>query len=90
MTIEMKGISRRKFLQVAGAAIVAVAAIPTLGGTGGRHRGDVKRVRVRPHDAQQELSPAEKAFCRRARFATAADAMRAAAARGVAVVIYTE
>ena len=46
MSLEMNEISRRKFLQVAGAAMVAIAAIPSLGGSG-NHNGE-KRVRIRP------------------------------------------
>ena len=84
----MNGISRRKFLQVAGAAIVAAAAIPSLGGTKKKKKNGEKRVRVRPYNANQKLTPSEIDFCDRARFTTAADAMRAAAARGIPVVIY--
>ena len=74
-------------MQVAGAAIVAAAAIPSLGGTKKKKNGE-KRVRVRPYNANQKLTPSEIVFCDRARFTTAADAMRAAAARGIPVVIY--
>lgn len=83
----MKEISRRKFLQVAGAAFVAVAAIPSWGGPG-NHSG-AKRVRIRPvPDA--DLRPGEISFYRRARFATAADAMRATASRKLTGVVYME
>ena len=83
----MNGISRRKFLQVAGAAIVAVAAIPSLGGT--KARNGVKRVRIRPV-SDADLRPGEISFYRRARFETAADAMRTAASRGMNAEIYRE
>ena len=83
----MNEISRRQFLQVAGAAMVAAMAIPTLG-VPGNNNGQ-KRVRIRPvPDAV--LRPGEISFYRRARFATPADAMRAAAARGVTGEIYVE
>lgn len=88
MSIEMNGISRRKFLQVAGAAIVAVAAIPSLGGTKGNKNGQM-RVRIRPVPGA-DLRPGEISFYRRARFATAADAMRAVASRRMKAEIYVE
>lgn len=82
----MNEISRRRFLQVAGAAMAAVA-LPSLGGAK-NHNGE-KRVRIRPlHDA--DLRPGEVAFYRRAKFWTAADAMRAVASRRMAGVIYLE
>ena len=84
----MNEISRRRFLQVAGAAIVAVAVIPTLGGTKEAHNGQ-KRVRIRPV-AGADLRPGEISFYRRARFATPADAMRAAAARRMNGTVYVE
>ncbi|MGD9611521.1 MAG: twin-arginine translocation signal domain-containing protein [Kiritimatiellia bacterium] len=83
----MNEISRRRFLQVAGAALVAVAAIPSWGGS--RNHSGQKRVRIRPvPDA--DLRPGEMSFYRRARFETAADAMRAAASRGLKAEIYVE
>lgn len=85
----MINISRRKFLQVTGTAAVAAAvlALPVSGA--GRSRRGPRNVRVR-------LLPmgnprlADETFCHRARFPTAADAMRAAARRGVAAEIYRE
>lgn len=87
MIVEMREISRRKFLQVAGTAILAAAAIPALGGAKARH--DEKRVRIRPLSGA-DLRPGEITFYRRARFATAADAMRAAAARRMNGTVYVE
>lgn len=83
----MKEISRRRFLQVSGAALMAVAAIPAMGGHG-NHNG-AKRVRIRPVPGA-DLRPGEISFYRRAKFATAADAMRAAASRGLKAEIYVE
>ena len=87
MIFEMREISRRTFLQVAGTAILAAAALPALGGAKARH-GE-KRVRIRPVSGA-DLRPGEIAFYRRARFATAADAMRAAAARRMNGAVYVE
>ena len=83
----MKAISRRRFLQVA-AATMLVAALPASGGA--RSRRGEKRIRVRPLASQGGVSAAERAFCQRARFASAADAMRAAASRGMTAEIYVE
>ena len=83
----MKEISRRRFLQVSGAALMAVAAIPAMGGHG-NHNG-AKRVRIRPVPGA-DLRPGEISFYRRARFATAADAMRAVAAHRMNAEIYVE
>ena len=74
-------------MQVAGAAILAVAAIPALGGT--KAKNGKKRVRIRPVESAN-LRPGEISFYRRARFATAADAMRAAAARRMSGTVYME
>lgn len=87
MSLEMNEISRRRFLQVAGAAMVAIAAIPSLGGHG--NQNGAKRVRIRPAPGA-DLRPGEISFCRRARFATAADAMRAVASRRMQAEIYVE
>lgn len=84
----MKAISRRHFLQVAGATML-VAALPAIGG-GGQNRRGVKRVRVRKMAGQGNSSPSERAFYQRARFDTAADAMRAVASRGMTAEIYVE
>jgi hypothetical protein len=89
MAIEMNGISRRRFLQVAGAAIVAAAAIPSLGGTKKKKKNGEKRVRIRPVSGAN-LRPGELSFYRRARFYTPADAMRAVASRGMTAEIYVE
>ena len=87
---QMKTISRRQFMQVASATILAVVAVPAIGsGHGNGHHGQ-KHVRVRPLSSEGNLRPAERAFYRRARFETAADAMRAAASRGMTVEIYME
>ena len=80
----MKTMSRREFLQVAGATML-VAALPSIGG--GKNRPGEKRVRIRPASGRQDVSLSEKAFCQRARFATVSDAMRAAAARRIAAEI---
>ena len=64
------------------------AAMPAIGG--GQNRRGVKRVRVRKLAGQGNPSPAEKAFYQRARFATAADAVRAVASRGMTAEIYVE
>ena len=88
MSVGMKEITRRKFLQVAGAAMVAVA-LPSLGkpgGNNGNHNGE-KRVRIRPVPGAN-LRPGEIAFYRRAKFWTAADAMRAVASRGAKAEVY--
>ena len=87
MILEMHEISRRKFLQIAGATILAVATLPALGGAKARH-GE-KHVRIRPVQGAN-LRPGEISFYRRARFATPADAMRAAAARRMNGTIYME
>ena len=81
----MKGISRRKFLQVAGAAMVAAVALPSLG-SAKNHNGE-KRVRIRPLPGAA-LRPGEIAFYRRAKFDTAADAMRAVASRRMTAEVY--
>ena len=83
----MNKISRRQFLQGAGAA-VTLLALPALGGM--KSKNGQKRVRVRPLASQTNLRPGEISFYRRARFATAADAMRAAASRGLTAEIYAE
>ena len=83
----MKAISRRRFIQIAGTTIL-VATMPAIGGSQ-NPRGE-KRVRVRPLASQEDISPAERAFFRRARFATAADAMRATASRRMTAEIFME
>lgn len=86
MSFEMNEISRRRFLQVAGAAVVA-AALPSLGGA--KNPNGEKRVRIRPVPGA-DLRPGEVSFYRRAKFWTAADAMRAVASRKMAGIIYLE
>ena len=85
----MKEISRRQFLQGAGAAIAVVTlmTMPAMGGT--KSKNGQKRVRIRPVSSAN-LRPGEISFYRRARFATAADAMRAAAARRMNGTVYVE
>lgn len=85
----MKGISRRQFLQGAGAAMAAATllTLPALAGT--KAKNGEKRVRIRPVDPAN-LRPGEISFYSRARFATAADAMRAVAARRMSAEIYVE
>lgn len=85
--ITVKGISRRQFLQGAGAMIVAVAAIPGLGSA--KAKNGQKRVRIRPVSTAN-LRPGEISFYRRARFATAADATRAVASRRMTAEIFTD
>ncbi len=84
----MKAISRRQFLQTAGVTMLA-AALPALG-SGGPSRRREKRVRIRSLTPLGHLSPAQRAYVKRARFATAADAMRGSASRGMNIEIYEE
>ena len=84
----MKAISRRQFLQTAGVAML-VATLPALG-RGGRNRRREKNIKIRSLVPLGHLTPAERAFIQRARFATAADAMRAVAARRMKAEIYVE
>ena len=89
MMITMKAMSRRHFLQVAGATmLLAAVAVPALGG--GKSSHGVKRIRIRPLSSQGNVRPGEISFYRRARFATAADAMRAVASRRMTAEIYAE
>ena len=83
----MNGISRRRFLQVAGAAIVAAVAIPSVNGAKARNGQGLLRVRPISSDS---LRPGEIVFYSNARFATAADAMRATASRRLTAEIYVE
>ena len=91
MRNKMKAISRRRFLQVAGAAMVlAVAtAIPAIGGDD-KPKSWRCPVRVRPLSSSKNLRQSELAFYRKARFSCAADAMRALASRGMTGEIYAE
>ena len=57
---------------------------------GGRNRRHQKNIRVRSLVPLGLLTPAERAFIQHARFATAADAMRAVAARRLKAEIYVE
>jgi len=81
----MKAISRRQFLQTAGVTMLA-ATLPALG-RGGRSRRREKRIRIRSLIPLGHLPPAQRAYVQRARFATAADAMRAVAARRLAAAV---
>lgn len=63
-----------------------VATMPALG-RGGRSRRREKNIKVRSLTPLGHLSPAARAFVQHARFATAADAMRATAARRIAAEI---
>ena len=83
----MNEISRRKFLQIAGAAIVAAVAIPFVNGAKAKNGQGLFRVRSISSDP---LRPGEIAFCGNARFVTAADAMRATASRRLTAEIYAE
>ena len=83
----MNGISRRRFLQVAGAAIVAAVAIPSVNGAKARNGQGLLRVRPISSDS---LRPGEIVFYSNARFATAADAMRATASRRLTAEIYVD
>ena len=83
----MNEISRRRFLQVAGAAIVAAVAIPSVNGAKARNGQGLLRVRPISSDS---LRPAEIVFYSNARFATAADAMRATASRRLTAEIYVD
>ena len=87
MIIEMNEISRRKFLQIAGAAIVAAVAIPSI--SGAKAKNGQSLIRIRPLSSDG-LRPGEVIFYGNARFATAADAMRAAASRRLTAEIYAE
>ena len=86
---KMKGISRRQFMQGAGAAAAAVTimTLPALGGT--KAKSGEKRVRIRPVSTDN-LRHGEISFYSRARFATAADAMRAVASRRMTAEVYNE
>ncbi|MBU1694220.1 MAG: twin-arginine translocation signal domain-containing protein [Verrucomicrobia bacterium] len=85
----MKPVTRRGFLQVAGAAALGATAFSVL--TPKLARSDRKRrqVRLQPVPATS-FHPADEAFCKRARFPTAADAVRVAARRGLSAEIYRE
>ena len=63
-----------------------VATLPALG-RGGRDRRHQKNIRVRSLVPLGHLTPADRAFIQHARFVTAADAMRAVAARRLEAAI---
>lgn len=86
MIAAMKTISRRTFLRAAAAALAA-AAVPAAGEA--QAPGRPRSFRIRPVSSAPPR-PGEERFCRAARFAAAADAMRAAASRGFAGEIYAE
>ena len=85
----MTRMTRRNFLQVAGGAAVAAAALMVPVAGVGQVRKRVRNVRVRLKPAGSHRG-SDVSFCRRARFATAADAIRATARRGVAAEIYLD
>ncbi len=86
MATQMNAISRRTFLQMVGASALAVMALSLSAFGGGKTTS--RRIRVRMVSFHPRA--AEMAFCQRARFASAADAMRALASRGMAAEIYRE
>lgn len=67
---------------------ITMLTLPAIAGSRNRHRE--KRVRVRKLAGQGNPSPSERAFYQRARFTTAANAMRAVASRGMTAEIYVE
>ena len=87
MSVGMKEITRRRFLQVAGAAIMAAVVIPSVSGAKAKYGQGSFRVRPISSDS---LRPGEVVFYSNARFATAADAMRATASRRLTAEIYVE
>ncbi len=81
--------NRREFLKVAGCAL-AVMALPVITGSGSPEIPPLEhKIRVRPL-SPETATESELAFCTRARFKTAADAMRACAARDFKAEIYEE
>ena len=90
MSCRMKEISRRHFLQMAGATVVAAmaTAIPVVGEGEKPRQWHRPAVRIRPLSSANSISKSEQAFYRKARFSCAADAMRAVASRGMTAEIY--
>ena len=78
----MKSMSRRHFVGLAGTAATVIATCGVTVKAAGRSRQKTRNIRVRPS------SPSDLNFCQRAQFYTAADAIRAVAAREIEVEIY--
>lgn len=85
----MKRFTRREFLNAAGCLAAAGCTASVF--MAGHWATGLSRsvVRVRPVDVE-EASLADQSFCARARFATAADAVRVCASRGMTVEVYRE
>lgn len=84
----MSAITRRKFLQLAGSAML-LAALPVASGASKKAKPFRRAVRIRPLSTQI-VTHSEQAFMRRARFECAADALRALASRGMTGEAYAE
>ena len=79
----MSALSRRSFLQLAGTAAAGGLALAASWAAEGSRRPPARRsLRVRSARGARGTKSQEN-FCSRARFASAADALRAAAARGL-------
>ena len=78
----MSALSRRVFLQLAGAATGGLALAATWAAEGSRRPKARRTLRVRSAGGAGGVK-SQESFCRRARFVSAADALRAAAARGL-------
>ncbi len=83
----MKGMSRRHFVGLAGTAATVIATCGVSVKAAGRSRQKMRNIRVRPI-YPQACSSSDLKFCQRAQFYTAADAIRAVAAREIEVEIY--
>ena len=83
----MKGMSRRHFVGLTGTAATVIATCGVTVKAAGRSRQKTRNIRVRPIDPHT-CSPSDLNFCKRAQFYTAADAIRAVAAREIEVEIY--
>jgi len=84
----MKAISRRRFLQVAGASVVAVAAVSIPGISKGDEGEGVIRVRNTP--AVLGMRTKRRTFCQQATFPSAPDALRVLASRGIEAEIFID
>ena len=85
-TDKMKAISRRQFLQMAGASAVAVAAISIPGISKGEEgQGEIKVRSLPPGARGRKIS-----FCQTATFPSAPDAFRVLASRGIEAEIYID
>lgn len=80
-------VTRRGFLQAAGAAALATALMAVPADGAGRARRGLRKVRVRPLHPNR-CSASHKAFCQKAKFYTAADAIRVVARRNFECEIY--